>query len=339
MNDSALSQKDHNMSTAGRVTANFAELMGNKDMIMHVGLNAYNSNYEINTATSSNSSGTEETKTRGTVFSFASGGRGLANAYRMQIAGQEPGTVYLGSAGTSAGYNVVSPNTSSVHSDNIGIEGILAYNSIKFQGEYSQAYYEATDRGAYYGSAASGIAGSKMQADVDTWYAEVLWLVSGEKYADFYKKGAFGSIKPKSEFNMDTGSGYGAWELGFRVDAFDVSNTSSVGSKNSRFQGTGGYATANAFKDECAGDKYGVMTTGGCNGGAKSYTAGVKWVMNPNMLIKGSYTYTDFDDAFYPVDVGTKDTATINGGAVRSAANLKKIDHEDLLMIRGQWMF
>ena len=371
MNDSALSQKDHNLSSAGRISANFAELMGNKDMVMHVGLAGYNSNYEMNTASSSNTSGDAEVVNRGTVFGFTSGGRGLANAYRMQIAGVEPGTLApgadntstcavtgsgttsvptfdtngvqtgteartinvsgtassCGSAVTNAGYNVLAPTTASVHTDRFGLEGILAWNNFKLQGEYSDASYKATSKYAT-GTTSATQDMSEMKANVKTWYAEGLWILTGEKYADAYKKGVFGGLKPKNEFNMDTGTGYGLWELGFRVDAFDVTDTSTTGSSKSRFQGTTDGLTSGKI-DEC------TVAAGGstCNGGAKSYTAGLKWVMNPNMMIKANYTYTDFDNGFYPVDIGTK------GGDGRSASNLQKINHEDLLMIRGQYAF
>ena len=371
MNDSALSQKDHNLSSAGRISANFAELMGNKDMVMHVGLAGYNSNYEMNTASSSNTSGDAEVVNRGTVFGFTSGGRGLANAYRMQIAGVEPGTLApgadntstcavtgsgttsvptfntngvqtgteartinvsgtassCGSAVTNAGYNVLAPTTASVHTDRFGLEGILAWNNFKLQGEYSDASYKATSKYAT-GTTSATQDMSEMKANVKTWYAEGLWILTGEKYADAYKKGVFGGLKPKNEFNMDTGTGYGLWELGFRVDAFDVTDTSTTGSSKSRFQGTTDGLTSGKI-DEC------TVAAGGstCNGGAKSYTAGLKWVMNPNMMIKANYTYTDFDNGFYPVDIGTK------GENGRSASNLQKINHEDLLMIRGQYAF
>jgi phosphate-selective porin OprO/OprP len=169
---------------------------------------------------------------------------------------------------------------------------------------------------------------SEMKANVKTWYAEGLWILTGEKYADAYKKGVFGGLKPKNEFNMDTGTGYGLWELGFRVDAFDVTDTSTTGSSKSRFQGTTDGLTSGKI-DECT-----VAANGStCNGGAKSYTAGVKWIMNPNMMIKANYTFTDFDTAFYPVDIGTK------GGSGRSATNLEKISHENLFMVRGQYSF
>jgi phosphate-selective porin OprO/OprP len=357
MNDSALSQKDHSLSTAGRVTANFAELMGNKDMIMHVGLAGYNSNYEMNTASSSNTSGDAETVNRGSVFAFTSGGRGLANAYRMQIAGAEPGssgldnstsatacsvTVPSGSStaaqtltcavgtstsGLNAGYNTLSPTTASVHTDRFGLEGILAWNNFKVQGEYSDASYKARSLGATGVGSTTGE--SQAKADVKTWYAEALWVVTGEKYSDAYKKGAFGALKPKNEFNMDSGTGYGLWELGFRVDAFDVTDTSSTGSTKSRFQGTTNNLTSGKI-DECTS-----ATVGTCNGGAKSYTAGVKWVMNPNMLIKANYTYTDYDNAFYAIDIGAK---TPRAGSTPNPG-LKLTDHENLLMVRGQYSF
>jgi phosphate-selective porin OprO/OprP len=365
MNDSALSQKDHNLSTAGRLTANFAEIMGNKDMIMHVGLAGYNSNYEMNTATSSNTSGDAEVANRGSVFAFTSGGRGLANAYRMQIAGAEPGSTGFDngtsctnpsstpgcSAGasvatTNAGYNVLSPTTATVHTDRYGLEGILAYNNFKLQGEYSDAYYKATSQGAT-GTTLTAYPGSRTndstaRADVETWYAEALWIITGEKYSDAYKKGAFGALKPKDEFTMDTGTGAGLCEHGFRVDSFDVSNTSNTGSDKTRFQGATDGITTNATSsknkvDECSYTGSGTNTVAGkCNGGAISYTAGVKWIWNPNMMFKASYTYTDYDNAFYPIDIGAKG---IRSSADLANPGLKKIDHEDLLMIRGQYSF
>ena len=373
MNDTALSQKDHNLSTAGRVSANFAEIFGNKDMVMHVGLAGYNSNYEMNTASSSNTSGDAEVTSRGSVFAFTSGGRGLANAYRMQIAGAEAGSLSSVAAGASdnnttcasnatctfggsalnAGYNVVSPNTASVHTDRFGLEGILAYNNFKLQGEFSDASYNAT---SYYASGAgTGGAGtnpvsagqgtterSTASANVKTAYAEALWILTGEKYSDAYKKGAFGGLKPKNDFNMDTGSGMGLWELGLRVDRFDVTDTANTGSGTTRFQGATDGVTTNVTTskgkiDECAYTGAGVNTAANkCDGGATSYTAGVKWVMNPNMMFKVNYTYTDYDTAFYPIDIGAKGVRVVG---ITPSSDLKKIDHEDLLMIRGQYSF
>jgi phosphate-selective porin OprO/OprP len=359
MNDTPLSQKDNNLSAAGRLTVNFAEILGNKDMVVHAGLAGYSSNYEMNTATSSNTSGDAEVSNRGSVFAFTSGGRGLANAYRMQIAGAEPGSsgadngttctsattatsCSYGGTGLNAGYNTLSPTTATVKTDRYGLEGILAWNNFKFQTEYSDASFKATSKGA---TGAGLTANSVAKADVATWYAEAMWILTGEKYSDAYKKGAFGGLKPKNDFTMDPGSGLGLWEVGFRVDAFDVGNTSNTGSDKTRFQGatdgvtTNGSTASKGKFDECSYAGSGVNTApGSCNGGAMSYTAGVKWIWNPNMMIKANYTYTNFDHGFYPIDIGAKTPRT--GSPANTASNsLQKIDHEDLLMIRGQYSF
>ena len=338
-NDSALSINDNKFGTAGRATINFGEITNNKDLVAHVGLNGYSSNYQLQTTTTSNTNSTDMAS-RGTLFSFTSGGQGLANLYRAQIgdvaAGQNTcsatvsGTAASTCTTSTVAYHVASPNATNAHADNVGLEGILAYNNFKLQGEYSQANYKA--------SATSGA--DAIQAKVDTWYAEALWIITGEKYSDAYKKGAFGALKPKNEFNMDAGSGYGLWELGFRVDAFDVSNTSLTAANGTRFQGTTDGLTTGVSSgkiDTCSaapsgGSATANSTTGaGCGGGAQSYTGSIKWIMNPNMVIKANYTYTKFDNAFAPIDIGgTRNVTT-------PTVNL--IDSENLLMIRGQYMF
>ena len=58
MNDDALSVKDSDLSYAGRGTLNFAELMGNKEMIMHVGLAGYTSQYQVAPTLSNNTGDT-----------------------------------------------------------------------------------------------------------------------------------------------------------------------------------------------------------------------------------------------------------------------------------------
>jgi phosphate-selective porin OprO/OprP len=324
-NDSALSQKDQALSTAGRGTVNFAEIMGNKDAVLHVGLNGYSSNYEVQPQTTNNISDDKDPLyPRATIFSFAAGGQGVANAYRAQI-GDTFKSLGSSTAGTgNAAYGMNSGTTASVHSDNIGLEAIAAYNNFKLQGEYSSAFYKANSNG-----------GDSIKADVDTWYAEALWIMTGEKYSDAYKKGAFGLVKPKNEFTMDTGSGLGLWEIGVRMDAFDVSNTAATNVTNAggsvigtRFQGS--VDNLDSKKTTCLGTSTAALSDGsGCGGGAKSYTASIKWVMNPNMLIKANWTHTKFDNEFAPIDLANS----------RSVANTKPIDTEDLLMVRGQWMF
>jgi len=327
-NDSAQSVNDNkNPALAGRGTVNFAEIFGDKESIYHLGIAGYRADYEVTPALSNNTSDAlQPTDTRATVFGFTSGGGGLANVYRAQIGGAPLLTTYPGLS-----YGDRSPQTASVSNKAGGLEAILARGPFKIQGEFSKAAYFASQNG----KASEGA--ETLRADVDTAYVEALWLVTGEKYADSYKKGAFGAIKPKNEFNFDTGSGWGAWEIGARLDFFDVyhtevsglsgNNSSAVPSAQSvsRFQGAIG--KANADNNTCRAQSSGTTCANGeGDGGARSYTAGVKWILNPNTLFKVNYVHTVYDAGFKPIDLKSNDTQ-------------KFIDHEDLIMVRGQWMF
>jgi hypothetical protein len=92
-NDTELNiNADGKNSAAGRATLNFAEIMGNKEMIMHVGIAGLTSNYAIGTASSGQTATDYATTTstivqRGTINSFRSAGRGLNNAFRGQVGG------------------------------------------------------------------------------------------------------------------------------------------------------------------------------------------------------------------------------------------------------------
>ena len=72
------------------------------------------------------------------------------------------------------------------------------------------------------------------------------------------------------------------------------------------------------------GSLSGSGTANGTTSGAKTYTGGVRWILNPNVVLKGNYAYTRFDNAFAPIDVQ---------GATAS------VKDEKLLMFRTQFMF
>jgi len=288
------SQNSDGKSFAGRATLNFAEMAGWKDAVFHVGAAGFDSEYDILPTTSGNTTNAAENGTRATVFNFRSGGRGLATAYRAQIAGD-----YIGANayGASANY------TAKVENRAYGLELAAAYGPFKFQSEYTGQKFDAKHDAT----------GNQLKADVDAWYVEALWMLTGENYSDWYKNGAWGAIKPKSNFDLETGNGRGAWEVGFRYDEFDVSDASKTTGANagsplagsaitSRFQGS---ADANG------------------NGGAKTYTAGLKWVLNPNMRMMLNYSHTKYDTAFKAIDV----------------AGAQLNDKEDLLMLRTQVAF
>jgi len=159
-----------------------------------------------------------------------------------------------------------------------GIEAAVAYGPVKLQSEYIQANFEGRQ-------GASG-AGKAFDNDIKTWYADINWLVSGESYADAYKSGVFGRIKPKN--NFDDKAGWGALELGLRYSKFDASD-------------------------------FNALLTANTTGEAEAWTAGAKWIFNPNARLVLNYIQTNFD-----TDI------VVNG---------KRDDKEKAVTLRAQYDF
>jgi phosphate-selective porin OprO/OprP len=297
---------------AGRATINFAEIAGWKDSVVHLGLAGFDSSYGLVPATSNNTSSSASADTRGTVFGFRSAGRGLNNVYRAQIGGDVL---------ASSQFGANSATSAEVENKAYGLEGIVAFGPFKFQGEYMKSNFDAKHENT----------GNKLEADVQTFYAEALWMLTGENYSDAYKNGGWGSIKPKSIFDITTGSGKGAWEVGLRYDEFSVDDASITrgANNNSRFQGAAdGLAAANLNTSTYTGAA--GTNPGNADGGAKTYTAGIKWILNPNMRVLLNYSHTKFDNAFRPIDVQAR---------AANNSDVKTVDSEDLIMLRTQLSF
>jgi phosphate-selective porin OprO/OprP len=266
-------------------------------MVMHVGLSGLDSNYAVGTSSTSqtDTSNVSETQ-RGSINSFRSAGRGLNNIFRGQVNGHECGTANV--VGGCA-----SEFRAQVKQRAVGLEGIFATGPFKLMGEYSQGDYKGSQGTKY------------VSYDTKTYYIEAGFFITGEKYADSYKGGVFSGFKPKNEFDLDKGN-LGAIELAFRAEGFDVDDSViGGGSATGRLQGN-----LSAYK---AG-KTNENEVSGITSGAKTYTAGIRWILNPNLVIKGNYAQTHLDHAFAPIDVA-------NATAV--------VDKEKLLMFRTQYMF
>ena len=278
-------------SGAGRVTFNFAESMGDKEGVMHIGLSGLSATSSVQPTTTSQTNGSADGSSsagRATINAFRSAGRGLANIFRGQVGG---GTC------TTATYSCPLEFGAKIVQEAAGLEGIFARGPFKIMGEYS--------RGQYKGEHNSG---AKVEYDTDTFYAEAGYFITGEKYADSYKNGVFGGFKPKNNFDLDNGQP-GAIELAFRVEGFRVDDsnlgTSGLGS---RLQGTlTGSGTANGTKSK-----------------ADTYTAGIRWILNPNVVFKVNYAYTNLGRNYAPIDI-TNSTAVVSS--------------ESLFMTRLQYMF
>lgn len=141
-------------------------------------------------------------------------------------------------------------NTSATDRSRLGLEAAVAYGPVKFQSEFIRANFEGRQ----------GV--TSFDNDIKTWYADINWLVTGENYADAYKSGVFGRIKPNINFNDK--NGWGAFELGLRYGKFDASDFETI-------------KTAKTATE------------------ADAWTAGAKWIFNPNARLVLNYVQTHFD--------------------------------------------
>ena len=200
--------------------ANFAEIMGNKEAIFHVG-----GSYGFGDLPAA-AIGTQRTEGRGNDF-FKTG----------------------------------APSGTSMERTRYNLESIAAYGPVKVQAEYGNANFEGTN----------------YDKEIDAYYAEALWLVTGEKYADAFKGGKFDRISPKNEFKPDFSS-LGAIELGVRYSKFDASDI--------KLSAATGPALTSNFTNE-----------------ADAYTVGLKWIPQANARFLVNYVHTDFET---PVVVSSK---------------------------------
>ncbi|MDR2220347.1 MAG: OprO/OprP family phosphate-selective porin [Methylobacillus sp.] len=242
----------------GRITANFAEMMDNKDMVLHLGASYSQGDQPQGTIGMSG-----RTEARGATF------------FRAPVLANNP--------------------FKSIDRDRVGLEGVIAYGPFKVQSEWMKLGTDFKTNTRNY------------NLDIKNWYAEALWTITGESYADIYKNGAFGGIKPKNDFDPKTFKG-GAWEIGLRYSEFDASDFDTTGIA------IGSVADAS------------ITTTAAGFSKAKAYTAGIKFLPNANLRFMLNYVKTDFKDR-------------IGGDTGGIIINNKREDSEDALIMRAQWMF
>ncbi len=244
-------QDNKGREVGGRLTYNLGKSLGS-DTVMHLGVAGTTGKYQATLTSSSNTASDASDVTRASFVSFRSEARGMANIYRAQIGGpllNDPA------------YGATADEAMTVKKDLRGLELAYAYGPLKVQGEYVDAAYNAST------SVSSG------QGHVRAYYTEVMYNVTGEKWSDAYKGGAFGGIKPDSNFTANGGTG--AWQLGLRMSQFDASDISTTG-ENDRVQNS-----------------------------AKAYTitVGLNWLINPNARVMLNYSTTNFDTPVKPLDV------------------------------------
>lgn len=237
----------------GRINANLANLAEIKNAVIHIGASTSDGNIGFSTATGS--SITQATEANGVTF-FTVGGLG---------------------------------NPNKADRTRWGLETSLAYGPVKLSAEYIDANYDGKTSAST--DLPAAMRGKNFDNDIKAWYADLNWLVTGESWADSYKSGVYGRVKPKR--NFDDKDGWGAFELGLRYSKFDASDFKSM------------------LKPSTATTSFTSETD--------AWTAGAKWLLNPNARLVLNYVHTRFDT---PIKV-----------------NGKQDDNEDAVLLRAQYDF
>lgn len=200
----------------GRVTMNFGETMGQKDLVAHLGLA-----YSYGSQPPGAMTGAFRTEGRGTTFFTGRAPAGGADFDRTRQ----------------------------------GVEFALATGPFKLQAEWVQAKFD----------------GNGFDRKLDTYYVSGLWAITGERFAEAYRNGVFGQVKPRQAFAP--GGGAGAWVVGLRYSRMDAGDFAS-----GTFTGTNG---------------------------AHATTVGLKWLPNNVTAFMLNLVRTRFDAA-----VGGRDDET-----------------------------
>ncbi len=257
-----LDNRQDGKDVIGRLTYNFAEAMGDKEKVMHLG-GAFSMG---DSPQGSGFGGNRSTESRGLSF------------FTQPVLDIQSST----------------DSSKTIERQRFGIEGAFAFNSTKIQAQFVRQGHDFE------------VNGINHERAINTGYLEVLHTLSGEKWADRYKDGAFGALKPNKNFDADTMTG-GAWELGMRYSSFDASEFN-----NSSF------VSSSAIT--------GLTTRASGYSKARALTAGVKFWANSNFRMMADYVYTDLSDL---MGTGTA-TPTLNGRAYND---------EQALLVRTQIMF
>ena len=267
-----------------RVTGDLAKLakMGEGKAVVHLGLGYDKGNYEVLASSSGNTAKEAETKARATILSFRDENRGLSNAYRLQM--------YGGDITTTKAYGATYNDVVNIDKATNALELAVAYGPFKFQSEMADSKFDATTIRS----------GSKdLNATVKTQYVALVYNITGEDFAKSYSKGAFGGIKPTSEFMKDyggvVGNGTGAWQVGYRYSKYDASLTQATTLK-----------AATISENTVTGDtnsRYQNSPT------ANTSTYSLNWILNSNARVMFNYSQTKFGSPVEYLDTDANTTS------------------------------
>jgi phosphate-selective porin OprO/OprP len=334
---------------AARFTLNLAQMNDIKDTVLHIGAGYTGGDSSIVPVNSGNTQETASSTTRGTIVAMRSENRGMANIYRAQIGGDKligqtatststlvttttPNTVTTTTTTTGGiSYNQTANNAININQKMRGVELAGARGPFKFQMETFNSAYNAT--GTYQDlSTPATTAALAMGVQVKADYMEFMYNITGESFADAYKGGNFGGIKPKTNFMTDyggvVGNGTGAFQVGYRTSKYSASLANPVTTTNCA--GT----TGNSCETAITGT--GHPTSGASRAQnsetARTNTYALNWILNSNARIMFNYAETKFGHNVVILDVNKSTNAY---GVLTSGT----IDKERVISVRSQFNF
>ena len=320
---------------AARLTLNLAQFNDIKDTVLHVGLGYTGGESQVVPTNSGNTQEAPSQTTRATIVSFRSEDRGLANIYRAQIGGDKLAgltTTVSGSTYTTTGsldYGQSANNAITINQKLRGLEFAGARGPLKFQMETFNSKYNAS--GTYQDlSSPATTAALSMDVQVKAQYIELMYNLTGESWADAYKGGTFGGIKPKTNYMTDyggvVGNGIGAWQVGFRTSKYSA-DTPITGSSATCV------GTAASPKCEMSVSGTGHPTSGASRlqnaESATTNTYALNWILNSNARIMFNYAETKFAHSVIILDTNVSNNA-LNSGST---------DKERIFSVRTQINF
>jgi phosphate-selective porin OprO/OprP len=151
---------------------------------------------------------------------------------------------------------------------------------------------------------------------------EFMYNITGESFAEAYRGGVFGGIKPKTnvtDFGGVVGYGTGAWQVGFRTSKYTADQPVS----SSTCTTTGSCATNVSTGTTTIGSRVQNSET------ARTNTYAVNWILNSNARVMFNYAETKFGHNIVMLDTNTT-SFTYTGGAT---------DKERVISVRSQFNF
>lgn len=275
--------KSDGKDLTARATINLAEMMDWKDAVVHVG--GFYGDGNQGSRRLANFIPLGQTEGRGAQF------------FQTNCGGNTNGTVNAAASAACGGIVGTTASLANGLKDDVsrkrsGFETALAYGATKLQGEYINTSFDAQG----------------YSRDIDAWYASAMWNVTGENFADMYKEGVFGRLKPKNNYKMGA-DGWGALQVGLRYSNFDASDF-----KTTNAAGTG------ILLDTPAATADGLLIA---TNQADTWTLGANWILNPNVRIITNFIRTNYD---------TPIVVRVNG------VN-KSLNKENALTMRAQFDF